>query len=77
MITKEEKSVIKNLLRGTDQRVIWELLQKIGQDRIDRLRVQMPNKDSQWKMNKSVLMAEGEIKGIKDLFNEIENYVGE
>uniref|UniRef100_A0A6H1ZGQ5 Uncharacterized protein n=1 Tax=viral metagenome TaxID=1070528 RepID=A0A6H1ZGQ5_9ZZZZ len=75
MITKQEKSIITNLLRDPGSRIIWDTLQKIGQDRIDTLRKKKPSLDSQWKMTKSTLMAEGEIDGIKGFFNEIENYV--
>jgi len=75
MITPQEKSIITNLLRDPNSRIVWDTLQKIGQDRINELRKTPASMDSQWKMTKSVLLAEGQIKGIKGFFNEIENYV--
>ena len=75
MITPQEKSIITNLLRDPNSRVVWDLLQKIAQDRIERIRTRKPDTDTQWKLIKSALGNDFEIKGIKDLFNEIENYV--
>ena len=75
MITPQEKSIITNLLRDPNSRIIWDTLQKIGQDRINELRKTPASMDSQWEMEKSVLLAEGQIMGIKGFFNEIENYV--
>ena len=75
MITPQEKSIITNLLRDPNSRIVWDTLQKIGQDRINELRKTPASMDSQWKMTKSVLLAEGQIMGIKGFFNEIENYV--
>ena len=75
MITQQEKSILTTLLRDPSTRVIWDTLQKLAQDKIDRLRRQKPDTDTQWKLIKSALGNDFEIKGIKDLFNEIENYV--
>jgi len=75
MITPQEKSIITNLLRDPGSRIIWDTLQKIGQERIDRLKIEKPKKDTQWNLIKTTLKRDYEIEGIKGFFNEIENYV--
>jgi len=74
-MTKQEKSIITNLLRDPGNRVTWDTLQKIAQERIERLKMEKPNKDTEWDLIQSTLKREYEIEGIKGFFNEIENYV--
>jgi len=75
MITKQEKSILTNLLRDPNHRLVWDLLQKLAQDRIDRLKLEKPDKETEWDLIKTSLKKEYEIEGIKGFFNEIENYV--
>jgi len=74
MITKQEKSIIISLLRDPNHRLVWDLLQKVAQDRINRLRLKKPGMETEWELVKTTLSKEFEAKGIKDFFQEIENY---
>ncbi len=67
MITKTDKSVIKQFLQSPQ----WKVIQEVLEEYINRLKDQSNLRDTEWETAKAVAFEEGQIQGIKSLIQEL------
>ena len=67
MITKADKSQIKQLIQSP----AWRVVEQIAQDFITRTRDAGVVRDTEWDTLKSALSQEGQVQGINGLIQEL------
>lgn len=66
-LSDQEKSSIKFLLSSPH----WKVIESLAEQIIGKIREDSVIKDSEWETLKSVVDSEGQIKGIRRLFQEL------
>lgn len=67
MISKQDKSLLKNLFQSPQ----WRLVEQIASDLVLKWRSESCVRDSEWETVKTLLINEGQSRGVKSLLQEI------
>lgn len=69
MLTRAEKSAIKNLLQSNT----WPVLKGIAKDLQDKIAYSTKSRDTEWDTLKATIGDDGQIQGITKFFQELDN----
>lgn len=69
MLTRAEKSAIKNLMQSTT----WPILKGIAKDLQDKIAYEPKTRETEWETIRTVLGMDGQITGISKFFQELDN----
>lgn len=69
MLTRAEKSGIKNLLQSTT----WPVLKAVAKDLQDKIAYSSKSRDTEWDTLRATIGDEAQIQGITRFFQELDN----